>query len=350
MRQSPLPAGAVAWVLPAFGLVASLGPALLGCRGADGEVGPGKPAALECSEPAHDFGKPRQGQKLRHVFSLRNPGSRDVRVFGAERSYSCRAIDPPGRVRAGTSVELAVECDNPKLSGKMADEILVRSSDPAHPELKLALLADIEPLLAFESASVSFDLAFGERREKVVKLVGHRAREARLRPSRADARAPKFELLPASNSALPAIRVEVAADRVERRVGQLYFATGLDEPREISLTYAIDVTGNLTVNPTTPYFNLREPPPRERVLLVSSKRGDFVLHAAEVSQGPFRASFTRDEARRSYAVHVRFVDERLPDGERGALGTLLLVSNDPAEPRKEVPLFALGVRTEAMRP
>ena len=320
------------------------------CRGTGGDAEKPKPGVLECRVPLHDFGKPRQGQRLVHTFQLINSGGRTLEVLGVERSFSCRIQSFPRSIAPGAIGALEVVCDNPKLHGKMSDDLLVRSNAKDGAELKLTLKADIEPALAFEAASARFELGFGEQRSQELSLMGYRAREATLRLVAADDIAPRVELLAATHPRAPGVRLTATARRVEHRVSSLRFHTGLDHPAEISLTYVIDVRSNLTVDPTNPYFNLREPPPRERVITVASRRPDFVVHDARISEGPFEAAVTHDEATRTYSVRVRFVDERLPAVERGAVGKLILATNDPAEPLKEVPLFALGRRPGSTSP
>lgn len=295
----------------------------------------------------HDFGRPVQGQKLEHDFRVRNRGGRALTLLGVQKSYSCVGRADATTIPPGSSTTIHVECDTEHFHGKMSDDVSVRTNDPSRAELKLTLIADVEPRLAFAAPDVRFELAFGEQASKEVRLVGSRARQAALSVGQQETGAPDVELLPATASLPAGVRVSTKGMAVDRRVGQLRFRTGIEEPKELSLTYSLTVAGNLSVDPTNPYFNLREPPPRERVVTVRSKRRDFVLQAAEVIEGPFRATFSRDEANQRYLVQVRFVDQELPLTERGATGKLLLVSNDPAEPRKEVPLFALGVRRDA---
>jgi hypothetical protein len=109
----------------------------------------------------------------------------------------------------------------------------------------------------------------------------------------------------------------------------------------LTLPFALNVEGNLRVEPTNPYFDLNRPAPIEQTLRVESAREDFKLRAATVLEGPFEARLERLQPR-VYSVLVRFVPARAAPGVRGISGRLSLESNDPAEPRKEVPLFALG--------
>jgi hypothetical protein len=134
----------------------------------------------------------------------------------------------------------------------------------------------------------------------------------------------------------------LAGTHVGRIAGQVLVTTGLSEPRELTLLYSWQVLGNLIVDPTNPYIDLHAPQPTAVVVHVSSSRRDFRLDDARVIEGPFASTLAREEATHGYSVGVHVVVDRVPVGQRGLLGMLRLTSNDPAEPRKDVPLFALG--------
>jgi hypothetical protein len=89
-------------------------------------------------------------------------------------------------------------------------------------------------------------------------------------------------------------------------------------------------------------MNLSGPGPKEIALKVTSLRPDFRLSAVRAAQGPFEARFERDQVAGDYTVHVRALTSGIPEDQRGVVGKILLVSNDPAEPQKEVSVFALG--------
>jgi hypothetical protein len=83
------------------------------------------------------------------------------------------------------------------------------------------------------------------------------------------------------------------------------------------------------------------------VVHVTSRRGDFGLTDARIVEGPFEASFARDVAGEGYAVTIHVRLDQIPEEQRGLVGKLRLVSNDPAEPQKDVPIFALGTVNRA---
>jgi hypothetical protein len=124
------------------------------------------------------------------------------------------------------------------------------------------------------------------------------------------------------------------------RVGTLLFSTGLPEPAQVPLLFALRVRGTLRIAPTNPILHLGGTGTASTVIDVSSARNDFVVSAVEVTRGPFAATVERVAG--NYKVTVTLAAAKLPDATHGAVGTLVVLSNDEAEPRKEIPLFAFG--------
>jgi hypothetical protein len=202
--------------------------------------------------------------------------------------------------------------------------------------------AGVEPLLALSSRTVDLNAAFGETASQDVRLVGQLASAARLRVESVEPAGPEVEVLPARTDQPEGLRLTMTGARVARVAGEVRVATGLEEPKTLTLLYSTRVLGNLTVEPTNPFIDLRAPGPVGVEVRVTSRRFDFRLDDARVVKGPFAATLAHDEAGHVYVVKVGMSPDRAPDDQRGLVGTLRLFSNDPAEPQKDVPLFALG--------
>ena len=69
------------------------------------------------------------------------------------------------------------------------------------------------------------------------------------------------------------------------------------------------------------------------------------VERVEVADGPFHAELAAEHPGGGRYVLVSAKRSAVPRDERGALGSLVVFSNDPAEPEKVVPLFALGTHT-----
>lgn len=187
-------------------------------------------------------------------------------------------------------------------------------------------------------------MAFGETDSRDVRVIGRMAMAARLRVVDADASAPEVVVTAGDANTPQGLRLTSTGTRVGHAAGQLRVATGLDTPAELTLLYSWQVRGNLTVAPTNPVIDLRAPPPVGVSVRIASSRADFRIDGVEIVDGPFRASFRRgDPIANAFDVDVSPVASKTTGDRRGFAGTLRVLSNDPAEPRKDVPLFALGV-------
>lgn len=306
--------------------------------------------SLDIERLEHDFGARREGERLVHRFALRNAGSAPLVVERVERGYSCRASPPPAVIPPGSDAVIEVTCSTAARGDRLRERLRLHSNDPARPEVTLELRAVLEPALAFDATLVELEPEPGATATQAVRLRGYRAREAS--PSVVELDLPDVEatVLSAGGGAPPGLTIACRGRHVGRRVGRVRVATGLAEPAELSLGLGCRVAGNLTVTPDTPYFNLREPPPHERWLTVTSRRPDFALTGAAVLEGPFVAEVEPGPARGARRVRLRVDDAALPPGERAVRGRLRLGSNDPLEPHKEVPLFAMGAAQSAPPP
>jgi hypothetical protein len=236
---------------------------------------------------------------------------------------SCKS-QPPSEIAPGeggaASVVFAAEAD-----------ARVHGFDPA-----------IDLPLTWNSRTVELTLAFGETRSDEIRLVGRLAAAARLSVKSVDPPGPVVTVLPAEGTRPQGVRITMVGTAVGQTAGQVTLSTGLDDPKEITCLYSGKVVGHLTVDPTNPFIDLRAPPPAGVAIHVTSDRKDFRLDRAQIVDGPFEASVGRDAATGGYAVQVTLAPSGSNDSSRGAVGTLRLFSNDPAEPRKDVKVFALG--------
>jgi hypothetical protein len=307
---------------------------------------------LVCGSAEHDFGTVREGDRPAYTFSLRNAGLAPLQINKVDPSHSCAAHHPPQRIAPGEDASLQVVCDTEERTNRLAEKLTVHSNDPQAPALVLAVTARIEPCLAFESRTVEVKAAFGRDDSQDVRLTGNLAFTAHLAVDAVEPPGPDVKIIPADDEKPEGLRITCAGLRVARVAGQVRVSTGVEKPSHLTVLYTCQVIGNLSVEPTNPYIDLRAPGPAEVVVHVSSSRPDFRLEQARVVDGRFESTFERDPNGHGYSVRVRVDGGQVPDEVRGATGTLRLVSNDPAEPQKDVPLMALGplARVEQVLP
>jgi hypothetical protein len=183
-------------------------------------------------------------------------------------------------------------------------------------------------------------MAFGDSEALDERLIGADAPQAHLAVESVSPPGPEVSVLPASGSEPEGLRLAMRGVRVGRGSGQIVVATGLAHPALITVLYSWTVTGNLEVEPTNPFLDLRTST-GALAIRVSSRRSDFRPLGVSVD-GPFEARVASDTAPAPTRIEVRFDPARATAGDRSFAGTVWLVSNDPAEPLKSIPLFALG--------
>jgi uncharacterized protein DUF1573 len=93
----------------------------------------------------HDFGQVDAGPALQTNFQLHNAGSRRLIVWQIKNSCECLQGTAPEIVLApGETKPLVVQLDTTKGIGPLAMEVHYRTSDPARPDLTLAVRAEIK--------------------------------------------------------------------------------------------------------------------------------------------------------------------------------------------------------------
>jgi hypothetical protein len=202
------------------------------------------------------------------------------------------------------------------------------------------------PPLTFEGAPVAIEGRFGQPAFKEVRLVGPLAGQVKPTVVRVEGTEVTATALEAEGGQPAGVRLTLSGKQAGQGVGNVVVSTGLPDPKELVLYYGWKVPGNLTVTPSNPYFDLRLPGRHVVELSVASTRPDFRLSRAQVASGPFTAQVVplaraAPVSGATRTVEVRVIESGLTD-QRGFLGKLILWSNDPAERRKEIPLFALG--------
>ncbi len=293
--------------------------------------------AVAVDQPTHDFGRVTEGDKISHVFTIRNGGDAPLVVESVKTSCGCTAavikdktVPPGGR----TEVRLTVDTTN--RTGQQHKTADVLTNDPKTPRARLEIQADVVPQLAFDQPFVRLTGRRGETTRLKAWLVGTLAPTAK----------PKIDDQTGDAEVTAAIVEEVAGDGVKRGVeltlknehvgrgrGVVHVSTGVEARSKLQLRFSFDTTGNI-VAPQQVYLNAARENLRERVFDVRSQEAGFVLREARVVEGPFSTAVKPTES--GYQVTVT---ARAAPPQKGVVrGKLLLVSNDRFEPQKEVRL------------
>jgi hypothetical protein len=319
------------WLLP---LAVVAAPA---CRSTAAGVGAGATGGLTASPARHDFGAVREGESVRHTFPVVNTGSAPVRIARVERSPACapiRVSEAP--IPRGGTASVEIECDTRNRPSRLEDAVMVVATDGAAP-LRLELRATIQPALTFEPQLATLHTEPGRPSTWIIHVTGWAARDARLQVlDPGAAKGLSARVLPAGDPRAPGIAIVLDGRAVGEWSDRVLVSTGVGARPELSLPYTARVRSAIAVEPAKPYFNLRDPDGRTRMLSVTSDRAGFRVLGATVVAGPFHAQVEKG------GVRVTVEEAGIPAGQRGTMGKLLISSNDAHELHKEIQLFAFG--------
>jgi hypothetical protein len=116
--------------------------------------GPNPPQVV-LPESSFDFGEAFKGETLNHAFMVRNMGGSALELSEATASSSKKSSADCGchgngvtldrSVQPGGSGLIRVRLDTAVESGKVERNIVIHTNDPAHPTIKLTILAAIQP-------------------------------------------------------------------------------------------------------------------------------------------------------------------------------------------------------------
>lgn len=301
---------------------------------------------IELPETTHDFGTVTEGDKVSHTFTVKNTGKAPLVIKRVRSSCGCTAaVTKEKEVPPGGTTEISVTFNTRGRVGPNRKTITIQSNDEKNPNAKLEIKAMIERLLAFQPTIVRLNVSHDEEKSVEAWLTGKLAKDAKLELGEVKGdTGVKVELAEKKegDETKKGLRFTLKGKKVGRGNGTVTVKTGVEKVPELTLRFNTMVTGNVQLRPRALYFDSRSAQGKERVLRVTSKRDDFKLTAAKVLEGPYEAKITKPETGAGFEVRVTLKagdDDKADDKKRPSLnGKLELVSNDPLEPKLEVPL------------
>jgi hypothetical protein len=292
-------------------------------------------------EPARvDFGTLTLGETATRAVTVTNRTSTPLVLGTAGTLGPCRwTLPAPVPARGSASAELSCSW---MTAGAVGERLDVTATDQPQDHQLIEISAHVEPLLGFEPNYVDFELDFGERATREVRLFGKLADDesVAIAGTGDDLVSAVLHRVRAPRGAT--LQIECRGDRVGMHAGSIRFALPKGSGPDAALSWGCKVKGTLTVEPATPYFNLRQSGDRATTVIVKSTKPGFKVLGARVTEGPFLADVRPRLPSGEYAIIVKVRNRLVPDEARAVTGTLLVTSNDETEPRKSIPLFGMG--------
>ncbi len=103
------------------------------------------PPEIDFSEELWDFGTIKQGEKVTHVFEVKNLGDTELVIGKVRTSCGCTAaLVSSSEIAPGSSSQIKVSFNSSGYKGKTTKHIYVESNDPDEPLRKLTITATVE--------------------------------------------------------------------------------------------------------------------------------------------------------------------------------------------------------------
>jgi len=319
-----------------------------GCAKGNKNEAPANAAAaspkLEIAEKLHDFGNATEGDKLTYVFKVKNVGQGTLSIDKVTTSCGCTAAALKTKeVPPGGEGEVEVTFDTNHRGGENRKTITLFSNDPTSPRAELEIRSNVESLLTLVPAFVRLNPELGQQQVQESWLIGKLKDQAKLKIGEqtgdSEVAIELAEKKLDDGTTQQGLRFKVTGKKVGFGNGNVTLETGLPKPDKLQIGYHWTVAGNVQVVPAQLYFSARQGASAERVIRVSSRKTDFKLRDVRVLSGPFTARLMLADAGVGYEVHVTLKKEmeNAPTTVT-EIGKIELISNDPLEPKKEVPL------------
>jgi len=298
------------------------------------------PPAISVEEPVYDFGKVPEGGAIRHVFKVKNIGGTPLEIKSVSAACGCTAAAPKEKqIAPGRTSEIEVQFDTRNRPGRNEKTVTVVSNDPKTPSLTLLIRAEVEQLLSFDPPFTRLGTGKDEAPTAEVWLTGKLAARARPRIVKIEPAggAAKIAVIDKAQGALKrrGLRITVDPTRLGQGSARVVVATGLAQPAQIEHFVSWNVSGNIEA-PRQVHLDLAQPASRERIIQITSRRSDFRLRGARVVEGPFEATLLPPTG--AGQPSIKLTTKLTTPPATFTQGKLLLESNDPLEPKKEVTL------------
>ncbi len=104
---------------------------------------------IESENPTWDFKKIKEGEKISHIFKIKNAGDEMLEIKKVRASCGCTAVAPVKKsLKPGEEAEIKVTFNSDGYSGKQTKYVYVHSNDPKNAMLNLKFTGEIQRIPA----------------------------------------------------------------------------------------------------------------------------------------------------------------------------------------------------------
>ena len=298
---------------------------------------------VEIVNPVYDFGTALEGERVSHIFTIRNVGQKDLIISGVKTSCGCTAAAPSkNHVPPGDQAQISVTFDTRFQKGHRERTITAMTNDPQTPNAVMTL----QGMVRVEVDAEPSQLAFG--------TVRHGVEETRqVVISDLAAKAKDFRVGAISNSS-PYIKVS-QEPRKDGKPGAILNVTLLktmpvgpfvDSIQVVNNRKPLDVhvfgvvSGDLTLDPAQVSFGIVPSHQSAVRILRLSNAADRAVKVLGVSSTNHSVAAKVDPITpgKEYKITAELL-KNTPDGQ--LRGSLAISTDDPTQPSLIVPFYAI---------
>jgi hypothetical protein len=300
------------------------------------------------SGKSYDFGIVKEGEKVVHVFTVRNETEAPLRIRAVDLSEpgmkaKFNPVIPPGREGS-----ITVELDTARRKGSVEAEAIVRLNEPAQSDVTLTLKGIVKPPIdIIPYAAVFFSVFKGESAERTVAIVNNDDRPLSITRLEADGASFAASVETIDAGKIYQLRVKVPPDVPPGRYMEaVYLHT--DHPTRSRLRIGVNVfvKNYLYANPEVVDFGtvsldqLAKAPSLLELLtqtfLVKTRSGEFEIKSIVSDVPLLHISKDPSGSSQAFQISVGLVRERIQPGR--ITGTLRITTDDEAFPELVVPV------------
>jgi len=128
--------------------------------------------SISVEKPTHDFGTINQGQKVDHLFAVKNRGDEPLTITQIRSSCGCTAATLSTKtISPGKSGEVKVTFDSTNFADQVTKTVHLDSNDPRNPSTVLTMQGKIVEIIAATPRTLNLgSLKAGSRKEVMLKL------------------------------------------------------------------------------------------------------------------------------------------------------------------------------------
>lgn len=231
--------------------------------------------SLTCPEPEYDFGERKADEIIEHTFLLRNTGAAPLTIRRVKPSCGCTAAklsDPV--IPPGGEAKLATRLDLKGRKGDLRKSILIESTDPVQPRLRLWLQGKVVRDLELHPSFINFGAVAEDA--VLTRTVELRSLQPDVYILEVSADKPYFKAeLPAGTDDKPPRRFLVSTVpplQGSLLRGNVTVTTSLEDNREVKMALVATVMAELVVIPREIVLKERMSGPVRRTIFVRPGR------------------------------------------------------------------------------